>query len=533
MIDLSLIFAIAPALILFLYGIEHFSREIMRIAGERFRSVLGKVTANRFSGALLGAIVTSIVQSSTATTVIVVGLVDAGIITFAQSIGVIIGANVGTTVTAQLVAFKLTAIAPFFIILGFLLSLFGRRYRFLGKPIFYFGLVFFSLDLMSHAIEPLKADPEIVSFFAEFSNVFVAIIAGVLFTVIVQSSSVTTGIVVLLVGSGLLSLEQGIPLVMGANIGTTLTSFLAALKLDLYAKRAAFAHFLFNFGGVLLFIPFLYPFSSLIISLGGEPAQQMANAHLVFNLIAAAIFLVILKPFSAAVVRLVPGKEEEILFRPKYLNHELPESNEDACTVIGKELSHSLKATGRMFEYSLEILISGKEKNLHKVEKLESLNDYLDDAIGAAILDFSRRKLSKRMGKKLVLLVRMSNATEQLGDLARNLAVESTKVVESGRPMSHKSISNIRNVFSKFSENLSLVAMDAPFLETKSRQAIRRNDRILRDMINSGYRDHLNRLISQKAYAGASFVEVISVIESSNSKLREIRKLAESYSRIQ
>jgi phosphate:Na+ symporter len=533
MIDLSLIFTIAPALILFLYGIEHFSREILRIAGERFRSILGKVTANRFGGALLGAIVTATVQSSTATTVIVVGLVDAGIITFTQSIGVIIGANVGTTVTAQLVAFKLTAIAPFFIIIGFLLSLFGRHYRFLGKPIFYFGLVFFSLDLMSNAIGPLKSDPEIVSLFAEFSNVFLAIVAGVLFTVIVQSSSVTTGIAVLLVGSGLLSLDQGIPLVMGANIGTTLTSFLAALKLDIYAKRAAFAHFLFNFGGVLLFIPFLYPFSGLIISIGGGPAQQMANAHLVFNLIAAAIFLVVLKPFSEVVVRLVPGKDEEILFRPKYLNHVLPESNEEACGLIGQELSHSLKATKHMFDYSLEILLTGTDKNLHKVEKLEALNDYLDDVISAAILELSRRKLSKRMGRKVVLLVRMSNATEQLGDLAKNLAIESGQIAESGRPLSQSSLSNVRNVYSRFSENLSTVAMDAPSLGHKSRQSIRKNDRILRDMITTGYRDHLNRMVSQKAYAGSSFVEVMSVIESSNAKLREIRKLAESYSRVQ
>ena len=533
MIDLALIFAVAPGLILFLYGIEHFSREILRIAGQRFRSILGKVTANRFSGAFLGALVTATVQSSTATTVIVVGLVDAGIITFTQSLGVIIGANIGTTLTAQLVAFKLTSIAPFFIILGFLLSLFGRQYRFLGKPIFYFGLVFFSLDLLSHAIEPLKTDPDMIRLFSEFSNVFVAILAGLLFTVVVQSSSVTTGIVVLLVGSGLLSLGQGIPLVMGANIGTTLTSFIAAMRLGLHAKRAAFAHFLFNFGGLLLFIPFLYPFTDLIVSLGGGPAQQMANAHLAFNLIAASIFLILLKPFSSAVVRLVPGKDEEILFRPKYLESELPQSNDEACKIIGKELSHSLKVTKRMYDYSLEILSSGSASALHKVEKLEALNDYLDDAIGAAILSLSKRKLTKRMAKRVVLLVRMSNATEQLGDLAKSLAIECNNIRESNLTLSQRSISDIRKAHERFSGNLYMIARDAPMLDEKDRQAIRKNDRLLRDMVTSGYKEHLNRLHSQKAYAGAAFVEVMSVIESSNAKLREIRKLAESYTRAQ
>jgi phosphate:Na+ symporter len=532
MIDFSLAFAIVPGLILFLYGIENFSREILKIAGERFRAILGKVTSNRVSGAFLGALVTAIVQSSTATTVIAVGLVDAGIMTFSQSMGVIIGANVGTTLTAQLVAFKLTAIAPFFILLGFLVSLFGRQYRFIGKPVFYFGLVFFSLELISQAITPLKTDPGIIAMFAEFSNVFVAIAAGIVFTVVVQSSSVTTGIVVLLVGTGLLSLEQGIPLVMGANIGTTLTSFLAAIKLDLYAKRAAFAHFLFNFGGVVLFIPFLYPFSDFILSFGGEPAQQMANAHLAFNIISAAVFLILLKPFSEMVIRLVPGKEEEILFRPKHLNSVLPESNEEACTLIGKELAYSLEVTKMMFDYSFEILVSGKEK-LHKVEKLESLNDYLDDVIGDAIMELSKRKLSRKMAKRVLLLVRMSNATEQLGDLAKNLAIEASEIRQSNRQLSQKSLSALGKVYNEFSQNLSAVVSDAPSLQEKNRQLIRRNDRLFRDMITSGYKDHLEKAYSKKAYAGASFVEIISIIESSNAKLREIRKLAESYSRTQ
>lgn len=533
MIDLSLAFAIVPGLILFLYGIENFSREILRIAGERFRSILGKVTSNRLSGAFLGALVTATIQSSTATTVIAVGLVDAGIMTFSQSVGVIIGANVGTTVTAQLVAFKLTAIAPFFILLGFLLSLFGKQYRFLGKPIFYFGLVFFGLELISQAIVPFKSDPQIVSLFANFSDVFLAIAAGTLFTVLVQSSSVTTGIVVLLVGTGLLSLGQGIPLVMGANIGTTLTSFLAALKLDLHAKRAAFAHFLFNFGGVLLFIPLLYPFSEFIISLGGEPSQQMANAHLLFNLIAAGIFLALLNPFSRAVERLVPGKEEEILFRPKYLNGDLPDSEADACRIIGMELSYSLEITSRMFEYAHEILVSGRDKKLHKVEKLEALNDYLDDVIGAAILELSRRRLSRRIARRVLLLVHMSNATEQLGDMAKNLAFESSAIAESGLRLSQESLTGFNDAYSRFSKNMSLIARNAPGLNDKDRRTIRHNDRILRDIITSSYKDHLKRLISQKAYAGASFVEVLSVLESSNAKLREIRKLAESYNRTQ
>lgn len=531
MISLELGFAIIPGLILFLYGIEHFSREIQRMAGEQFRTLLAKLTANPLKGAFLGAIATSIVQSSTATTVIAVGLVDAGIISFANSIGVIIGANVGTTLTAQLVALKLTYFAPFFILLGFLTSLFGGRYRFLGKPLFYFGLVFFSLDLISQAIEPFKTDPALTGLFSQFSNIFVAIGAGFLFTIIVQSSSVTTGLVVLLVGGGLLTLGQGIPLIMGANIGTTVTSFIASIKLDIYAKRAAFAHFLFNFGGVLIFLPFIFAFADVVESLGGTAAQQMANAHLAFNVIVAAIFLIAIRPFTAAVTRAIPGEDQEVVFRPKYLNGKLPESNEEACRSIGDEIAYSLEVTKQMYSYSIKILEG--EATLHKVEKLESLNDFLDDRISETILELSKRQISKKIATKTVLLVRMSNAIEQLGDMAKQLAVIANDGAESRFVLSKKSKSALELSYSKFEENLSLIANNAPALSDKDRKIIRRNDRILRAIITSSYKDHLKRLYSQKAYAGSEFVELVSVIESSNAKLREIRKLSEEYSRIQ
>jgi len=257
MINWQFILAILSALILFLYGIQHFSREMQKIAGEKFQKVLTKLTKNRIGGATLGALITSLVQSSTATTVITVGLVDAGIISFAQSLGILIGANVGTTLTGQLIAFKLTSFAPFFIIFGFLLSLFESKYKFLGKPIFYFGLVFFSLNLFAEALIPYQSDPRILEIFSKSSNVFLAIFFGFIFTVLFQSSSVTTGVVVLLASTGFISLLQGIPLLLGANIGTTTTSLIVSSKMGLYARRSAMAHFLFNLLGVLILVRFV------------------------------------------------------------------------------------------------------------------------------------------------------------------------------------------------------------------------------------------------------------------------------------
>lgn len=529
MLSLELAFAIVPGLILFLYGIEHFSREIQRIAGEKFRSLLSKVTETRAGGALLGAAVTATIQSSTATTVIVVGLVGAGIIPFMQSVGIIIGANVGTTVTGQLVALKLTAFAPFFILLGFLLSIFGREYKVLGKPIFYFGLVFFGLTLISEGIEPVKNDPAIVEIFSSLSDIFIALAAGILFTIIMQSSSVTTGIVVLLVGSGLLSIYQGIPLIMGANIGTTLTSMLASLNMDLFARRAAVAHFLFNIGGVVIFLPFLAMFADIVIDFGGTPAQQMANAHTLFNVIAAVIFLVALKPFVSAVEYLVPGKEREIIFRTKYLGDRLPASNKEAFRLIEKELGHSMEITVDMFRHSLYALKDGSNIYM-KVEKLESFNDFLDDKISDALITMSPRKLSKKEAAKTLLLVRMSNAVEQLGDLAKSLAFLREKMEDSRLHFTETALADLEQIHGQFEKNLIIVAGHVPRITDSERKSLRQNDVLLRKLITTEYEDHMIQLLkSREAYAGATFVDAISIIETSNAKVREIRKLSEEY----
>ncbi|MBU0586573.1 Na/Pi cotransporter family protein [Candidatus Micrarchaeota archaeon] len=529
MIDLEIAFAIIPGLILFLYGIEHFSREIQKIAGERFRALLGKLTENPLMGALLGAGLTSIIQSSTATTVIAVGLVNTGIISFMQSLGVMFGANVGTTVTAQLIALKLTSFAPVFILLGFVLDIFGGKYKFLGKPIFYFGFVFFSLMLISQALEPIKTDPEIVGLFASFSDVFTALLAGFLFTVIVQSSSVTTGLVVLLAGSGIITLAQGIPIIMGANIGTTATTLLVSWRMELHAKRAAVAHFLFNFLGVLIFLPFLGVFSQGVGDLGGDTAQQMANAHTIFNIACAIIFLAFIKEFAAVVERIVPGKQREILFRTKYLNDKLPKSTNKAFELITLELKHSLEITGEIFRESIHLIKNGDLVKFNRVEKLESVNDFLSRKVDGAIIDLSRRKLHVNGAKKTVLFVRISNLIEQLGDLGEDLGIVGKVQVEKGLVLSSGATEDLAHVYKKFEQNFKEIAHALPKIKTRERERIRNNDEELRDMINKYYEKHLKRLSSKKAYAGSVFVDALSVIESANAKLREIRKLCEIY----
>lgn len=294
----QIIMAGLTAVILFIFGLEHFSQEILKISGDRFRRFLGKATRLPLVGVLIGALVTAVIQSSSATSVITISLVNAGVLSFKNSVGIIFGSNIGTTVTAQLVAFKLTAFAPLLVIGGFLLSLVRSRYAIFGKSIFYFGFVFFSLNLIAASLAPLQGDVELIHYLTEPQNPLVAIAIGCVFTALLQSSSVTTGLAIVFAQQGLLSLENAVPLIMGANIGTTSTALLAIFNMDTAAKKTALSHFLFNVGGVLLFLPLLLLYGNRLNQLAMQPAIALAVIHLVFNAGTSLVFMACINPFT-------------------------------------------------------------------------------------------------------------------------------------------------------------------------------------------------------------------------------------------
>jgi phosphate:Na+ symporter len=296
--NLSILIAGLTAIILFIFGLENFSREIERISGEHFRKSLSNATKWPLVGVLIGALVTAVIQSSSATSVIAISLVNAGVLSFKNSVGIIFGSNVGTTITAQLVAFKLTNFAPFLIIIGFFLSVVRSRMAIFGKTIFYFGFVFFSLNLIASSLEPLQANEALMKILSQPQNPIYAILLGCFFTAIVQSSSVTTGLAIVFTMQGLLSLENAVPIIMGANIGTTATAFIAVFNMDIAAKKAALSHFLFNIGGVLIFTPLLLIFGHRLSTIEMEPAIALANIHLVFNLATSFIFILFINPFT-------------------------------------------------------------------------------------------------------------------------------------------------------------------------------------------------------------------------------------------
>jgi phosphate:Na+ symporter len=301
MSNLKILFAAISAIALFLYGLEGFSREIQAVGGETLRKWLGRLTKSRWRGVVLGAVATAIIQSSSAVTSLTVALVDAGSMTLRSSLGVLLGANIGTTSTAWLVSLKLTGIGPFFIVLGTVLSAMPTRFKVLGKAAFYFGFIFFSLDLVSFTLKPLAQSPLFAEVLSRSRTPMMGVLAGVIVTAIVQSSSITTGLCILLVQQSILPATAAIPIVIGANIGTSATALVASIKMQRTARRVAVANLCFNTFGVVLFLPFLGWFAVKVVDFAGEPGMAVAWAQLIFNLVMTLAVLILLRIFQRRV----------------------------------------------------------------------------------------------------------------------------------------------------------------------------------------------------------------------------------------
>jgi len=309
MSNFRILLSIVSAIVLFLYGLGAFSQEIQAVGGETLRKWLGNLTERRWQGLLLGALATAIVQSSSAVTALTVALVDAGTMSFRSSLGILLGANIGTTSTAWLVSLKLTSIGPFFIVFGTFLSALPTRFKVLGKAAFYFGFIFFSLDVVSFTLKPLAQNAVFAEVLSQSSTPLLGVLAGALVTSIVQSSSITTGFCILLVQQNLLEPTEAIPIVIGANIGTTATALVASIKMQKTARRVALANLCFNTFGVVLFLPFLRSFAIRVVEFAGEPGMAVAWAQLFFNVVMSLAVLLLLRLFDRR-LKIFDAREE-------------------------------------------------------------------------------------------------------------------------------------------------------------------------------------------------------------------------------
>jgi phosphate:Na+ symporter len=296
--------AIMAMVSLFLFSLQGFSKQLQKYSSESIKNWLGRVTKNKILGLLLGAGLTALIQSSSAVSSIVVALVDSGIISFYNSLSILLGTNIGTTFTAWLITFNIQNLGPILLVVGTIIGFLPWKINFAGKSIFYLGLILFSLQLISNSLEPIKNSENILDILKFASNKYLAIFIGMFLTALLQSSSVTTGLALVLATQGLLSLEAAIGIVVGCNIGTTSTAFMAAYKLGKTAKITAQANFIFNLIGLVVFFPFLSVFTSYIGKIDAEIGIQVATAHLIFNLTVALITF----PFLNKIGRLIERK---------------------------------------------------------------------------------------------------------------------------------------------------------------------------------------------------------------------------------
>jgi len=420
-------------LALFLFGMDQMADALKAVAGERMKVILAKLTTNRFMGAATGAFVTAIIQSSSVTTVLVVGFISAGLMSMAQSIGIIMGANIGTTITAQIVAFKVTKYALLMVAAGFGMLFFSKQEKIkqYGGMLMGLGLVFFGMSVMSDAMNPLRSYQPFLDLMAHMDNPLVGILVAAGFTALIQSSSATTGIVIVMATQGFITLEAGIALAFGANIGTCVTALLAAIGKPREAVRAAVVHVLFNVFGVLVWvglIPYLAEFVtwvspsrpelSGIDRLGAEAPRQIANAHTVFNIMNTFIFIGFTSQFARLVEKLVPDKpiEEIIVTEPKYLDEELLDTPSLALDRVRLEIGHMGDRVREMLQGIITAIITGNRIMLKNIARIDDDVDILHGHIVTYLGRISQKELTENQTRALVNLMSAANDLENIGD---------------------------------------------------------------------------------------------------------------------
>lgn len=448
---LTMAMGLFGGLALFLFGIDQMADALKAVAGERMKDILARLTSNRFASALTGAFVTAVINSSSVTTVLVVGFISAGLMSLAQSVGVIMGANIGSTMTAQLIAFKITKAALLMVGVGFTLLFVSKRERLrqYGGMVMGLGLVFYGMSVMSDAMAPLRSYQPFLDVMQTMENPFIGILVAALFTGLIQSSAATTGIVIVMASQGFVNLPTGIALAFGANIGTCVTALLASIGKPREAVRAAVVHVLFNVAGVLVWIgliPQLAEFVRLIspqhaeltgaARLAAEVPRQIANAHTLFNVANTLIFIGFTGQFARLAEWLVrdrPLDEEALVVRAKYLDDELLATPSLALDRVRLETLHMGERVQDMMERIMPAILSGSNETLRDIERMDDDVDTLHAQIIAYLSKISRLSLTERQTAELIRLMEAVNDLENIGDVIEtNLVVLGHERIEQG-----------------------------------------------------------------------------------------------------
>jgi len=438
-----ILFAFFGGLGLFLYGIKAMSDGLQTVAGDRLRVILEKGTSTPLRGALTGALVTALIQSSSGTTVIAIGLVNAGLLTLRQAIGVIMGANVGTTITAYLIGFNLKDYALPIIAIGVFLIFFAKnkKVNYIGQVIFGFGLLFYGMDIMGQGMQPLRSSPIFYNLMLNVeNNAFLGVAIGAVFTGIVQSSSATIGILQGLANQHLVSISQAVPMLFGMNIGTCMTALLASIGTTVAARRAALSHLFFNVIGTVIFLPlFIIGVLPIIVELFTNaiffvlpgvqgnwdtinPMMKIAQYHGVFNILNTIILIPFVAILATVVSKLIPAKEDEIDLSPHYLEPRLLNNLPVALANAKHELVRMGNIAFEVLQNSVEFFSTREEENRTKAKLNEELVDKLKvDIESYVVRAISGKNLTDVLSKKSHTILHAIVDIERVGDHSENI----------------------------------------------------------------------------------------------------------------
>lgn len=520
------ILSLLGGLALFLYGMQMMSTGLEAAAGNKMKSILEKLTSNRIKGVLVGAVITAVIQSSSATTVMVVGFVNSGLMTLNQAVWVIMGANIGTTITGQLIALDIGAIAPIFAIAGVAAMMFvkSERVHHISSIFAGLGVLFMGMDMMGAAMEPLQDSEAFINLMTQFSNPLIGILVGAVFTAVIQSSSASVGILQALAATGMIPLSSAVYVLFGQNIGTCITAVLASIGTKVNARRTTVIHLMFNIIGTTIFtiVCMTTPYVELVESLTpGDPVAQIANAHTIFNIVTTLILLPFGTYMAKAATHILPDskKEDDEELRLKYIrpfesSYAIGHSAV-AVSQVRDEVGRMLDMVSKNIDDAFSILISYDEKRRKKIAEREEYIDFLNKGISEYIVSLMTSEKSMSDSIQINGYYVIISNLERIGDHAVNLAGYaddmkkwdqqfSENVLEELDEMKKQCMNALDNVKDVDPKNVGDVLKSAVVMEQK-------ND----DMRDKYFKKQLQRLKKGKCkpQSGIVFSEVLTDFE--------------------
>lgn len=504
---------------LFLFGMNYMGDGLQKAAGNKMKNLLAALTKNKFMGLLVGTLVTAVIQSSSATTVMTIGFVNAGLMNLNQAVGIIMGANIGTTVTALLVSLDITKIATLFVGIGVFVYLAAKKKKVknIAEVVIGFGILFVGMDLMKNAMEPMKNSPLFIDAMTKFTNPVLGILVGFAMTAVLQSSSATTGLLIAVSASGGMTLDMAYPVIFGQNIGTCVTAMLAGIGANKTAKRAAVIHLLFNVLGTLIFMLLLRrPVQAFVYVIVPEYVpQQIAAAHILFNIINVTILF----PFSKYLVKasefIIKGGEEDGEKIVKYIDERLFATPPIAINQASKEVLRLGNIVHNQFEISAEAFLTKNETLVYKVFDIEKRVNSLTKLILEFLVKLDKEALTDDEKDKLVTMMNCLTDLERVGDHADNIAELALYKIENQVSFSDSAKQEFTEMYDITNQVFKLALDALTTIDCDDCNLVLKRDKEIDKMFKVLRNNHIERLNNHicEPNSGVIFLDTISNLE--------------------